>query len=220
MATTGGSGALTVALCTSACQAAGYVLAGVEYAGECYCGNTVASGGPASDGLTGCNMPCNGNSSEFCGGPNRLDMYNFTNGAVSSTSTSTSATSTISTSSTGTSTPTGLPTGWTYQGCYVDGANGRILNYENPDSTTLTVENCVQACVGLSYTVAGMEFSKQCFCGNYTVNNATLAAATDCNMPCSGNSNEMCGAGNRMSIYSYGNLTVYQSPTAQKSGLP
>ena len=26
---------MTVALCTSACHAAGYVLAGVEYSGEC-----------------------------------------------------------------------------------------------------------------------------------------------------------------------------------------
>ena len=37
MATPGGGANLTVALCTSACQAAGYILAGVEYAGEC-CG--------------------------------------------------------------------------------------------------------------------------------------------------------------------------------------
>jgi hypothetical protein len=29
------TGALTVDLCTSACQAQGYTLAGVEYAGEC-----------------------------------------------------------------------------------------------------------------------------------------------------------------------------------------
>jgi hypothetical protein len=33
--TTGGSSAMTVDLCTSACQTAGYLLAGLEYAGEC-----------------------------------------------------------------------------------------------------------------------------------------------------------------------------------------
>ncbi|KAF8860305.1 hypothetical protein BDZ45DRAFT_741435 [Acephala macrosclerotiorum] len=33
--TTGGRGALTVHACTTACQAAGYTLAGVEYAKEC-----------------------------------------------------------------------------------------------------------------------------------------------------------------------------------------
>ena len=35
VATTGGSNALTVALCTSACKSANYLYAGVEYAGEC-----------------------------------------------------------------------------------------------------------------------------------------------------------------------------------------
>jgi hypothetical protein len=33
--TPGGSALMTVALCTSSCQAAGYLLAGVEYSGEC-----------------------------------------------------------------------------------------------------------------------------------------------------------------------------------------
>ena len=33
--TTGGSNAMTVDLCTSECQAAGYLLAGAEYSGEC-----------------------------------------------------------------------------------------------------------------------------------------------------------------------------------------
>jgi hypothetical protein len=35
VATTGGGNALTIALCTSACKTAGYVLAGAEYSGEC-----------------------------------------------------------------------------------------------------------------------------------------------------------------------------------------
>ena len=42
------------------------------------CGySTSNGGGPASDGNVGCNMPCAGNASEFCGGPNRLDLYTF-----------------------------------------------------------------------------------------------------------------------------------------------
>lgn len=157
MGTTGGGGALTVALCTSACQAANYIYAGVEYAGECYCGNAFSNGGgPAPDGFSGCNMLCNGNSSEYCGGPNRLDMYSF-NGAGTGT-TSATATSTTQTTVTGTGSASGLPTGWTYKGCYVDGANGRILSTQNPDSSTLTIESCVQTCAGLGYSVAGMEY--------------------------------------------------------------
>ena len=34
--------------------------------------------GAVSEPLTDCNMPCNGNGSEFCGGPDRLNVYNYT----------------------------------------------------------------------------------------------------------------------------------------------
>ena len=41
------------------------------------CGTAIANGGaptPPGD----CSMVCTGNSSEFCGGPNRLNVYNYT----------------------------------------------------------------------------------------------------------------------------------------------
>src|ERR1700761_9187426 len=43
VATAGGGSAMTIALCTTACKQAGYSLAGAEYAGECYCGNTFSN---------------------------------------------------------------------------------------------------------------------------------------------------------------------------------
>ena len=233
MSTPGGSGSLTVALCTTACKNSGYTYAGVEYAGECYCGNAIANGGPAPDGFSGCNMLCNGNSSEYCGGPNRLDMYKLGAAAASSTATSAptvppgnpvppaSTTTATGTVATGKGSATGLPTGWSYQGCYVDGTNGRIVANQEPDSQTNTIEACVSTCVGLGYTVSGVEYGVQCFCGNYIVNGGTLAPAdTDCNVACAGNSKEMCGGGNRMSIYSNGPVQVQQPPGPQKTGLP
>lgn len=40
------------------------------------CGNTIAnSGKPAKD--DDCNMPCNGNKTELCGGTNHFNMYDF-----------------------------------------------------------------------------------------------------------------------------------------------
>ncbi|OCL01753.1 carbohydrate-binding WSC, partial [Glonium stellatum] len=67
---------MTVEICLAACQSAGYILAGVEYNGECYCDNIFENGGgPAPDGDTGCNMACAGDSFEICGGPDRLNVY-------------------------------------------------------------------------------------------------------------------------------------------------
>ena len=148
----------------------------------------------------------------------RLDLYKYGAG-TGTTPTSTSTTNTPT--STGAGSATGLPTGWAYKGCYVDNANGRILNTQKPDSQTLTIESCVAACVASGYKVAGMEYSTQCFCGNSITNGGVLANAdTDCNTACSGNNKEECGGGNRMSIYARGTLAVSSPPAAQKSGLP
>lgn len=69
---------MSVSNCVAACQGAGYSLAGVEYSGECYCDNTISNGGTlAPEGVSGCSMLCNGNFSEYCGGPSRLDVYDF-----------------------------------------------------------------------------------------------------------------------------------------------
>jgi len=72
------SGSLTVESCQTACLAAGYILAGVESGSQCFCNMQVVNGGgPASDGNAGCNMQCNGNSAETCGGSNRLNVYQW-----------------------------------------------------------------------------------------------------------------------------------------------
>ena len=206
-------------------------------------------------------MLCNGNSSEFCGGPYRLDMYqapgtgaqpisSSSSSTLSSTvvpsstkatsvaSTSAATTSAVTTSAaskttassasktsavptTSASTASGLPSGWAYKGCYIDNAHGRVLPMQLPDNSSLTVEFCVQSCYGQGYSVAGMEYSTQCFCGNAIYSGGALASSdTDCNMPCGGNAKETCGAGNRLSVYSNGTITTYQPAVPQTSDLP
>lgn len=96
----------------------------------------------------------------------------------------------------------GLPTGWEYYGCWVDGANGRILTNQY-DSDDLTLQSCVAHCVSGGYTIAGLEYSTQCFCDNAIHNGGVLAGSdSDCNTPCRGDSTQMCGGGNRVSLYS------------------
>ncbi|CZR53720.1 related to glyoxal oxidase precursor [Phialocephala subalpina] len=215
---------MTVELCLAACAAASFTYAGLEYAGECYCDTKIENyGAPASDG---CDMACNGNAAETCGGANRLNMYllagSGTGTTTSSTSGTGSVTSTSSTSTTSAPVITSLPTGWTYKGCWIDQAYGRILSTQSPDSATLTVESCVAACVALGYSIAGMEYYTQCYCGNSMINQAALATAdTDCNTACGGNSAEMCGGGDRMSIYSNETtLDITPVPQTQLTGLP
>jgi len=64
---------MTVEECASYCINFGYLYFGAEYGGEYYCGNVLQAGSvpaPQSD----CDMACDGNASEICGGPSRLSL--------------------------------------------------------------------------------------------------------------------------------------------------
>ncbi|KAL2064374.1 hypothetical protein VTL71DRAFT_4868 [Oculimacula yallundae] len=75
----------TVASCVAACSASNYIYAGLEYGGECWCGNSFTAGAVPT-AISQCNMVCNGNSTEYCGAGSRLNVYQ--KGAAASSSTS------------------------------------------------------------------------------------------------------------------------------------
>lgn len=205
--------------CTTACQ--GYAYAGMEYSQECYCGNSLSAGSVLADGgadpnANGCSMTCGANTTEYCGGPNRLSLYHTNDTAPSSPTTNP------------TPTPTGGPVipqtvgTWTYYGCVSDGVNGRTLNGNlNPiPAAQNSVENCTTACQG--YVYAGMEYSGECYCGNSFNGGALVAGttpdATGCNMVCSANSTEYCGGPNRLSVYKTNDTSVPTSTTTAPAG--
>ncbi|KAF8577851.1 copper radical oxidase [Ramaria rubella] len=217
----GVDGPMTVQLCLDECVASGFPLGGLEFAAQCFCDVQIQnSGAPVTDG--GCNMPCAGNSSEFCGGPNRLNVYNFT-GVITTPPTPPAGGGGAAPAGPPPPPVTqGLPAGWKYSGCYVDDAFGRVLSDELPDNANTTVELCVETCSAANFTVAGIEFAVQCFCGNEMVNGAVIAPdQNDCNMLCGGNSSEACGGPNRLSVYSsQANVTLLPVPVVQNTSLP
>ncbi|EUC35845.1 hypothetical protein COCVIDRAFT_88427 [Bipolaris victoriae FI3] len=211
----GVTGGMTNQKCRDACRTAFFTYAGTEYAGECFCDNQLRNQGrPAPDGNTGCNMACNGNQTEICGGPDRLTLWRFyTGNEVSSSSAVSSAPVSTSTSSAPPA-ATGLPQGFQYKGCYVDGPGYRILNNQQPDDQQMTVASCTRKCAQAGFEIAAMEYSYQCFCDNFVrMGGAPAQSESECNTKCAGNQAETCGGPNRMSIYSTQNpLKVYQQP--------
>ncbi|KAI2618886.1 glyoxal oxidase N-terminus-domain-containing protein [Hypoxylon sp. NC1633] len=222
---------MNAANCTAACRAAGYILAGTEYGAECYCGNTVANGAaPAEDG---CDMTCNANKSEVCGGPNRLNVYDFNmkyiiptdvSSTITATSTPTVSTSIITsatTSGSGTPAVTGFPEGWSDQGCWQDGPNGRIMpTYQAPDDPELTLQKCAQVCFSNGYKISGAEYYTQCFCSNAIYNGGEASNdTTQCSTPCGGDNQVMCGGPGYLSIYSDGTPEVFKAPTPPRQVL-
>jgi hypothetical protein len=62
---------LTPAVCQRACDAGGYVYAGLQYGDECWCAHELnynANAGQAAKNATACNYPCSGDKSQQCGG--------------------------------------------------------------------------------------------------------------------------------------------------------
>lgn len=79
------------------------------------CASAITNGGaPAAAG--DCNMLCAGKNSEFCGGPNRLNVYNYTG-----TDLSTGGNNGGGGNNAAGIFPvlSGLPTGWAYNACWV-----------------------------------------------------------------------------------------------------
>ncbi len=129
---------MTVEMCVAECKGNGFRLAGLEYYGVCFCGQTVD--GPQID-ESQCTFPCTGNSSETCGGDNILSVYQD---------------------------PTFLPLDTTTiadyvpLGCWTDDSSlGKALGFPQDDvfGSGLTTEKCLQACKDEGYPLAGTEFS-------------------------------------------------------------
>eukprot|EP00026_Physarum_polycephalum_P021946 Phypoly_transcript_25602.p1 GENE.Phypoly_transcript_25602~~Phypoly_transcript_25602.p1 ORF type:complete len:124 (+),score=6.50 Phypoly_transcript_25602:43-372(+) len=84
-----------------------------------------------------------------------------------------------------------------YLGCFVD-AGTRDLSLMIAQSDSLSVEGCIELCAEFSY--AGLQDANQCWCGN-TYGTYGTGSDADCNMPCTGNPQEMCGGVWRNSVF-------------------
>ncbi|KAF7342070.1 putative fungistatic metabolite [Mycena venus] len=176
---------MTVDKCVATCNSKGFHIAGAEYSSECYCGDAfqaTATGGGTSMPDSDCSMQCAGESTQKCGGGNRLSIY----------------------SKPQTTTPSGptLPTGWSYIACTQEPSNGRLLTGYSFTSASLTVESCISTCKSRGFSYAGMEYANECYCGTGYAVPAVKAPETECSMACAGSTSEKCGAGYRLSVYS------------------
>ena len=85
--------------------------------------------------------------------------------------------------------------------CFEDLKDGiRVFPHQAHSSDKNTIPFCKKACLVQGYKYAGVEFAKECFCGNKLP--STIAPKqSDCNMDCTGDKSQKCGGGNRMNVY-------------------
>ncbi|KAH9032994.1 WSC domain-containing protein [Lactarius pseudohatsudake] len=193
------AGNTTVETCVAACQAQGFSLAGVEFGRECWCGSQLQHGSrfftndngidPSNPthrqdpDLPFCNMGCQGDPTEVCGGPALLDLYNFTGTYPIGASVVAAA------------------GGLSSRGCYSDLVSSRTLE-RRVNVGNVTVELCVSACQSQSFTIAGLEYARECWCGNEIRSPGVPISQSACNQACIGDNTEVCGGPNALQVYS------------------
>jgi hypothetical protein len=100
---------------------------------------------------------------------------------------------------------------YAYQGCYTDTSASRAFTGAAFTDSAMTVEMC--AALTSAYQFFGVEYGVECYGGNTRSTTSTQAADSDCNMVCGGSSQEICGAGNRLSVYENSNYVPVTAPT-------
>ncbi|KAL0948997.1 hypothetical protein HGRIS_009096 [Hohenbuehelia grisea] len=95
--------------------------------------------------------------------------------------------------------------GWTWannQVCINDTVSSRILERDTiVQLSNNSPEACTAACDALGFTFAGTEFGSECHCGVGLTTGTANIPHTQCNMACTGNSSETCGAGDHMEAF-------------------
>ncbi|KAG9944983.1 WSC domain-containing protein, partial [Aureobasidium melanogenum] len=224
---------MTIEKCGAFCISKGYSLFGVEYAQECYCGNTIA----ASSTVTldsKCNMACKGSNAEYCGAGSLMMLYgknaiSSSSSSLSSSSTSLSAGSSSSATtslapsivtssssvSQATTTPISALSNYTYMGCYNETHDRRALNGNSRTGSSNSLESCATFCSGYAYF--GVEHGAECYCGSIIYSNSIRQSdESGCNMACAANTSQKCGGPDFLNVY-YVNVTSSATTTTSSS---
>ncbi|KAK3335420.1 WSC domain-containing protein [Cercophora scortea] len=191
---------VTLESCAAFCST--YNFFGTEYGRECYCGytlNTTALKATESS----CSTACKGNTAQLCGAGSRLSV--FQNSVYQQPPPD----------------PSHVPQAGNYAwaGCYSEATAGRALSLGTVASDDMTVDVCAAFCAGKNAQMMGVEYGRECYCGNTLGVGAALLAASSCNMLCKGNAFSFCGAGSKLDLYTF-SPAVATTSSSTSSALP
>lgn len=117
-------------------------------------------------------------------------------------------------------TSTAASASWPSQGCVTDSFDRSLKGYSEWTDAGWTAASCTALCQSKGFTVAGIEVKTQCYCsdqidakGVRTVDNS------ECDWTCDG-TNDRCGGGWRLSIYSNKALAVIVGGNGNNSPIP
>ncbi|KAK0660111.1 WSC domain-containing protein [Cercophora samala] len=187
-------GAMTLEKCASSCKEGGYALFGVQYNSECFCGTSLdAASVLVSE--TECAMACSGDPLQKCGAGNRLSLYS------DPTIEQTEATNLDSIGE------------FSYRSCWTDDVANRSLAALEHRTDNMTVAKCADICQ--EYAYFGVEYGRECYCGDDLVGQAALEK--DCSVLCVGGGNNWCGGPFRLNLYAKEAVPATTSTTVSET---
>ncbi|KAJ7022822.1 hypothetical protein C8F04DRAFT_970959, partial [Mycena alexandri] len=190
---TGSSANMTVEICLDACAAGAFILGGVEFGHECYCGNALLYVYTVPQG--NCVLPCAGNASELCGGSQALNLYQFAD-----TPFTTGPPSTVF----------NYPN-WVRWACINEGPQFPFGPLDPIAADDMTVGRCLDGCAGAGFNAAGLQDGQvsSVFHCHIVPNSWESNTDTDCQKPCLGNATEICGGPIQLGGAQQGKISGY-----------
>ena len=147
-------------------------------------------------------MPCAGDKTGICGGNWAFNAFKAGNIAVVIPSPIPSSSAPGSAPTPPSNSTAGLPAGWTAFGCRKDNVRGRTLDVDAYTSSKMTIGGCIAHCAERGHSMAGLEYARECYCGNSFKNQGgALIADEACNMPCSGDGARLCGGPDALTVF-------------------
>ena len=82
----------------------------------------------------------------------------------------------------------------------------------------MTIQLCLSICRSKNHQFAGLQWQNECYCGDEPKRGFAWAWPEKCNERCAGNSDQICGGSNSISLWkvpsqSLDGICVYNSPT-------
>lgn len=187
------------AACEEFCSERGYVVFGLQYTVECFCGtenDDIYLNGARDE--KECKDECPDGSGAACGDFNRMNVYMVSEPKSKPKSEPKSN-------------PKSEPTSYEYISCVRDNKKKRALS-----SMYVLKNNGPEACYDLclkkdrDYAYFGLQYEEECFCGKETDNVFRTGSAPEeeCDAECPDGSGEMCGGTHRMNVYSFETTTA------------
>ncbi|WIA21233.1 hypothetical protein OEZ85_000475 [Tetradesmus obliquus] len=195
---------MTIEVCEGLARTRGMSVFGLQYSAECYGSRNITAVTTAYGNSTNCNMPCSGNATQTCGGPNALSLYYDASKVPPEVA----------------PVPGGnLSTlNILRLGCWKDEfpPAGRALPNLLAANSIMTVDMCARLAAAANYTVFALQYAFECYAGNNETEARKFGVADNCDSPCTNpaiNPLGTCGGGLANSLYRFANSTPSPSPS-------